>query len=115
MPNYLTEAAKGQCLFGSIVVGGGTAVKKIATGNFTADTTSIPQLSVKTATFTLSGATTADLVFVVATSLLNTGLSLNANAIVTATSTVTVAFVNETSAAVVQTSGLVNRYLHIKL
>jgi hypothetical protein len=113
--SYLANASRGLNLFGSIAVGGGSTVRKITAGTFTVDTSSIPLSSVETGTFTLSGATTADIVMVFASSALNAGLTLNAGAIVTATSTVTVAFVNETTAAVVQTSGLVNRFLHIKL
>jgi hypothetical protein len=52
---------------------------------------------------------------VFASTALNTGLSLVTAANVTATSTVTVQFVNETSAAVVQTSELTNRYLFLDI
>jgi hypothetical protein len=106
---------KGTNLFGAISVGGGTAVKAIKTGTFSVDTSSIAQSAIETGTFTLSGATTGDMVFVFASTLLNTGLSLVAAANVTATSTVTVQFVNETSAAVVQTSELTNRYLFLDI
>lgn len=108
-------------LFGGIVVGDargagvGTAVKRIVAGTFTVDTSSVGQSAIETGTFTLVGATTGDMVFVFPSTALNTGLSLAGTANVTATSTVTVQFINETSAAVVQTSGLTNRYLFLDI
>lgn len=106
-----TLGDKGINLFGGINVGGGANIKAIKAGTFSVDTSSIGQSAIETGTFTLAGATTGDMVIVFASTLLNTGLSLVSAANVTATSTVTVQFVNETSAAVVQTSELVNRYL----
>jgi hypothetical protein len=88
-------------------------IPRIAVGTFTVDTSSIAQLNAETGTFTLVGATTGDMVFVFPSTALNAGLSLAAAANVTATSTVTVQFINQTSAAIVQTSGLTNRYLFI--
>jgi hypothetical protein len=111
----LTPGSKSIQLFGGINVGAGTSVKKISTGTFTVDTSSIAQSAIETGTFTLTGATTGDMVFVFPSTALNTGLSLAAAANVTATSTVTVQFINETSAAVVQTSELVNRYLFLDI
>ncbi len=108
--------ARGTNLLGSIVVGdGGMTVKKIVAGTFTADTSSVALSAVETTTFTLSGATTGDLVFLFPSTALNAGLTLVGNANVTATSQVTVSFVNETTAAIVQTSGLVNRYVLLKV
>lgn len=113
--------SRGNNLLGAITVGdpagsgAGTTVKRIKTGTFSVDTSSVAQSAMESGTFTLSGATTGDIVLVWPSTALNAGLSLAANANVTATSTVTVFFINETSAAVVQTSELVNRYLHIKL
>jgi hypothetical protein len=106
-----THGDKGINLFGGINVGAGVSIKAIKVGTFSVDTSSVGQSAVETGTFTLPGATTGDMVFCFASTLLNAGLTLVAAANVTATSTVTVAFVNETSAAVVQTSELVNRYL----
>jgi hypothetical protein len=109
--------SRGISLLGGIVVGDpagsgvGTAVKRMVTGTFTVDTSSVALSAVETGTFTLTGATTGDMVFVFPSTALNAGLTLMAAANVTATSTVTVAFVNETTAAIVQTSGLTNRYL----
>lgn len=107
-------------IFGGICVGdpagagAGTAFKRIVQGTFTADTSSIALSTVKTTTFTASGATTGDFVLCFPSTALNAGLTLVGTAQVTATSTVTVSFVNETTAAIVQTSGLVNRYLLFK-
>lgn len=107
-------------IFGGINVGDpagagpGTSFKRIVVGTFTANTSSIGQSSVKTTTFTASGATTGDLIFLFPSTALDAGLTLVGTAQVTATSQVTVSFVNETTAAVVQTSGLVNRYLLFK-
>lgn len=97
--------------------GTGTLIelKRFSQGTFVANTSSVPQSSIETQTFTLTGATTGDLVFVQASTLLDAGLSLNPMAVVTATSTVTVSFINETSAAVVQTSGLTNKYFFLKI
>jgi hypothetical protein len=119
--SLFANVAKSIQQFGGIIVGtasgsgAGTPLRRIVQGTFTVDTSSIAQSAIETGTFTLSGATTGDMVFVFPSTALNTGLSLAAAANVTATSTVTVQFINETSAAVVQTSGLTNRYLHIKL
>ena len=110
-----TPGDKGINLFGGINVGGGTSVKKISTGTFSVDTSSVGQSAVETGTFTLVGATTGDIVIVFPSTALNAGLTLAANANVTATSTVTVQFINETSAAVVQTSELTNRYLFLDI
>lgn len=113
--------SRGISQVGGIIVGdpagsgAGTAVKRVVTGTFTVDTSSVALSAVETGTFTLAGATTGDMVFVFPSTALNTGLTLMAAANVTATSTVTVAFVNETTAAVVQTSGLVNRYLFLDI
>jgi hypothetical protein len=111
---------KGQNLFGQIIadkltITGGSSITELGVGTFTVDTSSIAQSARESGTFTLSGATTGDYVLVWASTALDTGLSLMGTANVTATSTVTVFFVNETSAAVVQTSGLTNRYLHLRI
>lgn len=114
-----TPGSKSINLFGGINVassGGGADIRGIRTGTFSgAMTSAIGQSSAETATFTLSGATTGDLVVVWPSTALEVGISLMANANVTATSTVTVTFVNETSVSLTQTSGLTHRYLHIKL
>ena len=113
--------SRGISQLGGIVVGdpagsgAGTAIKRMVTGTFVANTSTITQSAQETATFTLSGATTGDLVFVWPSTALDAGITLLGNANVTATSTVTVTFVNETSSGLVQTSGLTNRYLHFKL
>jgi hypothetical protein len=110
---------KGQNLFGSIITNsltvGGGAITEIARGTFTVNTSSVAQFARETGTFTLSGATTGDLVLCAASSSLNAGLILEAVGICFATSEVTVGFVNHSSAAVVQTSGLSNHYVHLKL
>jgi len=111
----LTPGSKSVNLFGAINVGGGTSVKRISTGTFSVDTSSVGQSAVETGTFTLVGATTGDMVFVFPSTALNAGLTLAGTANVTATSVVTVQFINETSAAVVQTSELVNRYLFLDI
>lgn len=106
-----THGDKGINLFGGINVGGGVDIKAIKVGTFTVNTSAIGQSSAETGTFTLVGATTGDIVLVFPSTALDTGLTLMANAVVTATSTVTVTFVNETSLATTQTSGLTNRYM----
>ena len=113
--NRQTPGDKGIQLFGGINVGGGLDIKGIKVGTFTCDTSSVALSAVETTTFTLVGATTGDYVIVFPSTALNAGLTLASAANVTATSTVTVSFVNETTAAIVQTSGLVNRYIHIKV
>lgn len=110
-----TPGDKGISLFGGINVGGGVDIKGFKTGTFTADTSSIPLSSVKTTTFTVTGGTTGDLVLVFASTALNAGLTLMGTAQVTATSQATINFVNETTAAIVQTSGLTNKYLLIDI
>jgi len=113
--------SRGISQFGGIVVGDpkgsgvGTAIKRIVAGTFVADTSTITQSAQETATFTLSGATTGDMVFVFPSTALDAGISLLGTANVTATSTVTVTFVNETSSGLVQTSGLTNRYLFLDI
>ena len=117
----LTPGSRSNNLFGAITVGdpagsgSGTPIKRIVQGTFTVDTSSVALSAVETGTFTASGATTGDFVLVFPSTALNAGLTLSAAANVTATSTVTVAFVNETTAAIVQTSGLTNRYILIKV
>jgi|SRR5688572_11817781 len=108
-----TPGDRGINAFGGINVGGGTSVKQIKAGSFTVlvETSAIGQSSAETATFTLSGATTGDIVLVFPSTALDVGLSLMANANVTATSTVTVSFVNETSLASTMTAALTHRYL----
>ena len=106
---------KGVNALGALSVGGGDTIKAIKTGTFAANTSAIGQSSAETATFTLSGATTGDLVLVWPSTALDVGITLMANATVTATSTVTVNFVNETSLASTQTSGLTYRYMHFDL
>jgi len=119
--NKLGMGTRGVTQFGGIVVGDvagagtGTALKRIVQGTFTVDTSSVALSAAETGTFTCSGATTGDLVILWPSTALNAGLTLMANGTVTATSTVTATFVNETTAAVVQTSGLTNRYVLIKL
>lgn len=115
--------SRGVSQFGGIVIGdpsGSTVgtlmeMKRFSQGTFTANTSSVPQSSIETATFTLTGASTGDLVLVQPSTALEAGLSLSAMAVVTAANTVTVTFINETSAAVVQTSGLTNKYFFIKI
>jgi hypothetical protein len=111
---------KGNNLFGGITAGtfglsGGSTLSKLSRGTFTVDTSSIAQFARETGTFNLSGATTGDLVLCMASTSLNAGIILEGVAICTATSVITVGFVNHSSAAVVQTSGLVNHYVHLRL
>jgi len=118
----LANALKGILRIGGVIIGdpagagaGNVTVKRLTSGSFVANTSSVGQSAIESATFTLTGATTGDLVFVRASTALDAGLSLNAMGTVTATSTVTVYFSNETSAAVVQTSGLSNTYFFVDI
>lgn len=95
--------------------GAGTVFKRIVGGTFNADTSSVALSSVDTTTFTLSGATTGDFVLTFPSSAFNAGLSMSAGAFVVTTSQVTVSIINETTAAIIQTSGLTHRYLHFKV
>lgn len=122
-----TLGDKGNNLFGAITVNGaatlgsaaigsgGASVSLIDRGTFTVDTSSVAQFARETGTFTLTGATTGDFVQCIASTSLNAGLILEAMGFCTATSTITVGFVNHSSAAVVQTSGLVNHYVLYKI
>jgi len=82
--------SRGISLLGGIVVGdpsgsgAGTAIKRMVTGTFVANTSTIAQSAQETATFTLSGATTGDRVFVWPSTALDAGITLLGNANVTA-------------------------------
>ena len=112
---------RGVSQLGGIIVGdpagagAGTAFKRVVAGTFTADTSSIALSTVKTTDFTLSGATTGDLVVFFGSSLLNAGLSISPSAKIVTTSKASVSYINETTAAIVYSTGMVHSYLLFKV
>jgi hypothetical protein len=106
MPNSLTRgnarvgslAATRDLSSATLTVGGGTTINKIASGTASVDFPSIAPVSTGSATFTLTGAVTSDIVILNVPALTN-GLGF-VGASVTAADTVTVYAVNTTASAI---------------
>ena len=91
-------AVTGDLTAGTLAVGAGTVIKKVASATASVDFPSISAASTGSATFTLTGAATGDTVFLNPPALTN-GLVF-AGAAVTATDTVTVYAVNATASPI---------------
>lgn len=118
---------RGNNLFGAITVNStatlasvllgssGGSLSLLKRGTIASSTAAIVAWGVLTTERTVSGATTGDFLIVYGSSSLNAGLTMEAIAPCYATSTVSVTFINHSSASVTQTSELSHPYVLVKL